>query len=576
VKTRVLASLVLAALAAAPFSVSAKPATGNLPAAAVIPTPEPTPVTPAVPTVAPGYRAPDVRPTSADIVGVTQQPFVGLALNDAIGMALLKNPDLAVSASNVKVAAYDVQEAKGANDVNFFVEPSVKHDTNPATNAFFGGGPDFQPIVQNYQTYQAGFKGQIANTGTQYNVNVQQSAVDDNTFIDAYNPYYLASLNVSITQPLLKNFGMNDAKRQILLSQVNSDATQASTLASVSTTIANVENAYWDLVAAWRNVAIQEDALRQTVLQQQSNVRQAKRGAAAPIDAVESSTQVAIYQQDVFSALQNVSELQNQLKSLILTDPSDPIWRANLVPTSSVLQLPATPTVDSLYAAALQNRPEVRQAVDAEKQANVNLAYAKNQKLPQADLQLQYEGNGFAGNALPPLDFLGTQFPPPPADTTGGLGKSYGNIGRFPTYQAGVLISTPLGNNTAKGAESAAKEQQRQAQIEKLGTAERIQYEVRNALQTYQAAQARLFAARQGREAAAQVLASEIRKFRNGESTTFLIDQRQVEFVQQEGLELQAQTDLNKAVVELQRVDGSILSQNNVSLPTLGTGAMTP
>jgi hypothetical protein len=49
-----------------------------------------------------------------------------------------------------------------------------------------------------------------------------------------------------------------------------------------------------------------------------------------------------------------------------------------------------------------------------------------------------------------------------------------------------------------------------------------------------------------------------------------------VEFVQNEGLELQAQTDLNKAVVELQRVDGSILSQNGVSLNTLGEGALKP
>jgi outer membrane protein len=93
-------------------------------------------------------------------------------------------------------------------------------------------------------------------------------------------------------------------------------------------------------------------------------------------------------------------------------------------------------------------------------------------------------------------------------------------------------------------------------------------------VQNYEASLARLFAARQAREAAAQVLASEERKFRNGESTTFLVNQRQIEFVQDQGLELSAQTDLNKAVVELQRVDGSILSQNGVSLTTLGTGAL--
>ncbi len=571
-KTRILYSLALGAvIAAAPFAAGAAP---TLPSAAAIPTPVPTPVTPAVPTVAPGYKAPDLPPTNADIVGVTQQPFVGISLDSAIGMALLKNPDLSVAAANTRVATYQVQEAKGANDVHFFVEPSVKHDTNPALNAFFSGGTDFQPYVQNYQTQEAGVQGQL-ETGTQYNINVSQSKVNDSTYINSFNPYYYGSFNISITQPLLKNFLMNDDKRQIELSIVNNDATQASTLATVSTTISNVEDAYWDLLAAWRNVAIQEDALHQTVLQQQSNVRQAKRGAAAPIDAVESSTQVAVYQQNVFSALQTVSELQNQLKSLIVTDPGDPIWRANLVPTSAVLSLPQTPSVESLLAAAMQNRPEVRQAIDAQKQANVNRAYAKNQELPQADLQLTYNGNGFAGNALPPLGgVFGTATPPPYYDGT--WGQAFANSSRFSTYSAGIQVSLPIGNNTAKGALGVADEQAHIAAVQKLGTAERIQYEVRNAVQNYQAALARLFAAREARESAAEVLASEERKFLNGESTTFLINQRQVEFVQNQGLELQAQTDLNKAVVELQRVDGSILSQNGVSLNTLGEGALKP
>lgn len=567
--TRTFTTIALATvIAAAPFAQAA--AEQSAPKAAAIPTPVPTPVAPAVPTVAPGYRAPEARPTSAEIVGVTQQPFVGISLDDAIGMALLKNPELAVAASNTRIAGYQIAEAKGAYDVRFFVTPSIKHDTNAAQNAFFSGGPGFQPIVQNYQSVQAGFEGQAID-GTQFNVNVSQSKINDNTYIDAFNPYYLASLNVSVTQPLLKNFGMNAGKQQLELSRVNSDLSQAQTLASVSTTIANVEDAYWDLVAAWRNVAIQEAALRDSVLQQQSNVRQAKRGAAAPIDAIESSTQVSTYQEQVFSALQNVSQLQNELKSLIVTDPGDPIWRANLVPTSSVLQLPASPDVDTVLADALKNRPEVREALDQQKQADIDLAYAKNQKLPQADLSVGYNGNGFAGNALPPLGgIFGTATPPP---YMGGVySQAYGNIGRFPTVNAQLQFSVPIGNDTAKAAYSAAQEQERIAAIDKMSTSERLQYEVRNAVQNYESAVAQLSAARQARESAAAVLASEERKFRNGESTTFLVDQREVEFVQAEGNELQAQTNVNKAVVELQRVDGSILATNNVSLNALGGG----
>lgn len=562
-----------AAIAAAPVAGSAagRPA---LPNRATIPTPEPSPVMPAVPTVAPGYNGPNVRPTAAGIVGVTQQPFVGITLPDAIGMALRRNPNLAIAAGNTRVASYQIEAAKGAYDVRFRIVPSVTHSTTAPQNAFFSG-PNFGPIAQNSQQIQAGIQGQLPS-GTQYSIGVTQSRIDNNSVIDAFNPYYNAALNASVTQPLLKNAGPgNEVRRQIELATINANATQAQTLATVSTTIASVENAYWDLVAAWRNVAIQEDALHQAMIQQQSNVRSARRGAVAPIDAVESSTQVAVYQNNVFAALQNVASLQNELKSLVVDNPGDPIWQANLVPTTSVQSTPNVPSLPELLATAMKNRPELARAAAQTQQAAVDLAYAKNQLKPQVDLQLNYTGNGFAGNALPPLGgAFGSATPPPYLGGT--YGQAYGNIGRFPTYTAGVVIQAPIGNHTAKADLAAAQEQARIAKISSENVDQRIALDVRNALQNYQSALSRLNSARQARQAAQAVFASELRKFHNGESTTFLVTQRQVELVQNEGLELQAQTDLNKAIVELQRVDGTILGSNNVTLTTLGEGALQP
>jgi len=577
VNTRIV-SLIVASAATMAASMPSGPAAAQgthppLSARAAVPTPQPTAVFPRIPSVARGYRAPAAQPSAANIVGVAQEPFVGLTLSDAIGMALLKNPDLSIAASNTRIASYQIQAAKGAFDVHFLLEPSVKHSTSAATNAFFAGGNDFQPIVQNVQTVQGGLKGQMPG-GQQYSVSLSQSKVNDNTYINAFNPYYPTSLNVSLTQPLLKNAGINPAKRALLLSVVNADVSESQTLADASTTIANVENEYWSLVAAWRTVAIDEQALHQAVAQQASNVRLAKQGQAAPIDAVESSTQVSTYQDRVFEDLQQVSTVQNTLKGLLVDDPANPIWRANLVPTSPVLQTPQIPSFDALLASALKNRPEVRQIADAQRQADIDLRYAKNQALPQADLQMNYQSNGYAGNALPPLGgTFGTATPPP--YMVGSAAQSYSNLwsGKFPTYSVGVVIDLPIGNTTARANLAAAREQELKAQLQGRGIRQRVVFEVRNAYQGYQTAVARLNAATQARTAAAEVYASEQRKFRNGASTTFLVLQRQIELVQAQGRELSAQTALNKAVVELQRVDGSILGANDVHLSTLGGGA---
>jgi len=595
-----LAAIVPAVVPVAPTSAQLD---GSLPRRAALPTEIPSPPLPAVPSVAPGYRAPQVEPSNPGIVGVTQSPFVGIALQDAVGMALLRNPNLAVSASNARIARYRIVQAKANFDVTLHVEPSSSFSQTPPENLFFAGpgvggygytcenpftgpypcsttGPGY--IIQHQSSFQYGLGGQGVN-GLQYSAGITQTRTYNNVIINTYNPYYLAVLNLSVTQPLLRNAGMNAVKHQLKLSFITADYDKAQALVDASNTIAQVEDAYWDLVAAWRNVAIQEEALSQAVDQQRSVVRLARRGAAPPVTAIESETQVANFQSQVFSALQNVSQLQNRLKGLIVADPGDPIWRANLVPSSPVQELPSTGDLDQIVALAEVQRPEVKQVVDQRRVADLDLAYAKNQELPQVDVVAQYFSNGFAGllAPVPKFESLGCNLPfggcpTPPPQSQGTMAQAYHNMwsGAYPEFNIGVVVNIPLENNGARGLKQTAYQEQDQAQIERQSLDQRIETEARNALQTYQSALSRLSSAGQARAAAESVYASEVRRFHNGESTTFLVLQRQVQLAQARGQELQAQTDLNKAVVELQRVEGSILTANGVDLSKLGSKAL--
>ncbi len=419
-----------------------------LPARAILPTEIPSPRTAVAPSVAPGYQAPQTAPSAAELVGIAAKPFVGISLQDAVAMALVKNPNVAVSASNFRIARYRVVQAKANFDVELRVEPSSSFSVTPPENIFFAGpgtsgtylcynsflgvyypcattGPG--NIVQHQYSFQAGVTGQSVN-GTTFGAGITQTRTYNNTIINTFNPYYQASLSVSVTQPLLRNLGMNALKRQLKLSFIDADFSEAQTLLDTSNTLAQVEDAYWDLVAAWRSVAIGEEALNEAVVQQRSVVRLAKRGAAAPIAAVESETQVANFQSQVFSALQAVSQLQNQLKSLIASDSRDPIWQANLVPSSPVQQLPGAADLGTIVAQAERNRPEVRQVQDQHRQADLDRVFAKNQALPQADVIAQYMSNGFAGQLAPVpyfesqacgLQGLPSGCPTPPPQTAG-------------------------------------------------------------------------------------------------------------------------------------------------------------
>ena len=99
---------------------------------------------------------------------------------------------------------------------------------------------------------------------------------------------------------------------------------------------------------------------------------------------------------------------------------------------------------------------------------------------------------------------------------------------------------------------------------------QRIRSESVNAIQGLREAEYRVIAARSAREAAERVLLGEQRRFQAGTSTTFLVLQRQLDVANQQGRELQAQTDLDKAIVELNRVSGGVFVQNGIDTSALG------
>jgi len=151
-------------------------------------------------------------------------------------------------------------------------------------------------------------------------------------------------------------------------------------------------------------------------------------------------------------------------------------------------------------------------------------------------------------------------------DLLGGYGQSLQNLfaNRYGNFRVGVQISLPFRNRTAEAqlGRSLVEGERIATQREQLEQA--IQVDVRNALQSMRSAEARLRAAVATREANEQQFASEQRKLDAGQSTTFLVLERQTQLTTARGLELKAQTDLNKAIADLQRATGNSLSVNSI------------
>ena len=542
-----------------------------------------------VPPVAPDFRAPQKPMPELNRVGVDMNKQRPLALRDALSMALENNKDIEVARENVRIAEFDLLGAQGAYDPRFSVSSFYERFENPISS-FLSGGQNGSTIQSDYAG-TARLEGQTPVLGGSYRLDFSSSRFTTNNEFVALNPQYPSSLSFTYTQPLWRGRKIDNSRRQIQIARKNLSLTDSQFRQRAIDTITNVQRAYWDLVFALRSLQVQRDAVTVAQTQLVHNKRLVQEGQLAPIDIVAAEAQISTYEQGVFSALEAVSGSENLLKYLIAENQSSPIWSESIVPTDPVdLQVPQVSLPDALQT-AMQNRPELQQSTVLKEINEIDQRYFKNQTKPAVDLVGTYGVNGLAGavstagvnpftasslqvrqrvdqlselSGLEPLPIVPPQTFSP--DLLGGYGQSLQNLlaNRYGNFRVGVQISLPLRNRTAEAQLGRSLVEGERIATQREQTEQSIQVDVRNALQSMRSAEARLRAAVATREANEQQFASEQRKLDAGQSTTFLVLERQTALTTAKGLELKAQTDLNKAIADLQRATGNALSVNSI------------
>jgi len=522
-------------------------------------------------------------------VGVDMNRQQPLSLREALSMALANNKEIEVARENVRIAEFDLLGAQGAYDPRITTGAFYERAENPISS-FLSGGQNGSTIQTDY-TATARLEGQSPVLGGNYRLDFSSIKLNTNNQFTALNPQYPTALTFSYTQPLWRGLKIDNSRRQIEIARKNLSLTDAQFRQRAIDTITNVQRAYWDLVFALRNLQVQRDAVSTARSQLEHNKRLVNEGQLAPIDVVAAEAQISTFEQAVFSALEEVSRSENNLKNLIAENQKAEIWNASIMPTDPVeLTVPDVSLPDALKA-AMENRPELQQSNVLREINQIDQRYYKDQTKPAIDLVGSYGVSGLAGSVssnvvnpftqsslqvrqrvdelsaivgLAPLPVIPPQTFSP--DLLGGYGQSLQNLlaNRYGTAKIGVQISLPLRNRTAE-----AQLGRSLVEGERLGTqreqlAQTIQVDVRNALQAVRSSEARLRAASATRQANEQQFSSEQRKLDAGQSTTFLVLERQTELTEARGLELKAQTDLNKAIADLQRATGNSLSVNSI------------
>ncbi len=553
-----------------------------------------------VPTVAPGYQNDDKSLPDLGRVGVDMMDQKPLGLKEAIVLALDNNKDIEVTRQNVRIAEFDLQSVRGVYEPRFSGQTYYEHAKTPIFS-FFGGGPDGS-LTTSSIVGNAGLQGSVRQTGGTFSVQADSNRGTTNNLFTTVDPTFTTNLRVQYTQPILRGRTFDQNRRQIEIAKRNLSLTDTQFRQRSIDIITNVQRAYWDLVFSLRNLQVQRDGVRDAKDQLEHNRRLVEEGQLAPIDIVAAQTQVANIEQGVYEALETVGRAENTLKNLIAQSKDDALWRESIVPTDSVdLEAPKTNLTEALEL-ALQNRPEI-EINNVQKDINaIDQRFLREQTKPQIDLIANYTLTGAAGtfnnNVVNPLGSLNTTatfntlisrvntisaqtnptLPPIPAvpvtasqtlpdNLLGGYGSALGNLfaNRYPTLRVGVQFNLPLfGDKTNKANLGRSLVQGQQIQTQRQQVEQTIQVDVRNALQAVRTSEARLRSAAISRENSAKQYESEQRKLDAGQSDVYKVLERQTALINSRSTELRAQTELNKAIADLQRATGNSLKANNV------------
>ena len=565
---------------------------------------------------------------SARLDSLIQNGVLVLSLQNAIALALENNLDLAIARYNIPIAKADVLRTRaGASFLG--VNTGVVQNTpgggvggfgSASTGAGAGGTsggaggagggagglvqstlgsgsavPSYDPDItgtvdyQNSVTplssqavygvptlHQGAFVGnfnyaQAFATGTSLSVSYNSDRLTSNSPFTFLTPELDSSFQAEIRQHLLSGFGLGPNLRFLHIARNNQRISDAAFRLQVITTITQIANIYWDLVAAYEDEQVKQRSLDYANQTLASARQQVALQAIPALDALKDEAEVANREGDLSIARSQLQFQSLLIKNALTKNLDDPILEALPVrptdlATVDVASPLATTAGDDLVQQALAHRVELRESDIDLQNRKISRDAVRNELLPQVDLVGYYGGTGLAGVNNP----LSSTPSSAPVDYAGAIANTFNNSA--PNYYVGVNVNVPLRNRVAKSDQIRSELESRQAEIRLQELRKQIRIEVRNAQFALDQSLARVNSAAKARDLSNRLftISGKEQELDAGSALQTLAARSDLALA--ESNLVAARTTYRKAQVELDRAIGRTLEQNSISLDDARNG----
>ncbi|HKN13633.1 MAG TPA: TolC family protein [Candidatus Binatus sp.] len=503
----------------------------------------------------------------------------GLTLKEAIYIAMQNNPSLKAAQLDPVASMETVREANGTFDPNLSAQGDIEKTVVPVTSALQTGGAD--AFVQKFYDWNFGLNKVSSVTNGTWGVTFNNDRSLSNSLFSGVNPSYLPTLALSLSQPLLQNFGWQFATINVRIAESGQKQAQWTYGQALQDFVQKIGGDYWNVVLSEENLEVARAALRFNLDLVRQNAISVKVGTLAPIDLQEAQSAAATAEANVYTAEANLKNSRTQLRQDVMLNPYGTFLPEEIQPlTRPNPQEQLVVDEERALELAVQYVPSLGSMREAIRDALLQVKFSENQVLPQLNLGAQFGLTSTSGTTPCQKPFgtpvIGSGNCTPagfPSDSGNKLpfGGIYGDaLDRlwgftYYNYAAVLTFQMPLDNAVARAALAQARVQYEQQRVLYRAALSQAVVNVESSLANLYADQKRASATASATYYARQSLHDEQVRFRVGLATTHDLLQFQEEEVSAEGNQVQAEVDLENAKLALAHSDGTLLQQFNIN-----------
>lgn len=483
----------------------------------------------------------------------TNAPAVrALSLPDCIQEALTHNLDVQIVRYNPQISLYNLNAAYSGYDPTLNISGQHNYDVS-------GGGLNANQLaIPSSTSDQNSFNSDIGGSlpwGLKYDFSGNVSDKYGTTYSGTTNilarPFENSggSIQVGLTQPLLKNFWIDTTRLNIRVAKNKLQQSEQGLRLQIIFTATAVANAYYELIFARENAKVQQQALELAQTQLGQDRQRVQLGSLAPLDVKQDEAQAAQSKASLIAAQNTLSIDQNALKSL-LSDTNYLSWHATDIQPAETLEAPLQLfDLQDSWNKGMSGRPDLLQARLNVEQQGIQLKFYRNQLFPELDLIGTY---GFNGGGSGSQEF------------SGAFGRI--NEGNQPFYTYGAQLSVPLGNIGPRNQYKVTKATRQQVVLQLKQLEQNVMVQIDNAVKQAQSTYESVDATRQARIYAEAAFDAEQKKYAVGKSTTFTVLQLQTALTTARSNEIRALANYNEALANLAAQEGSTLERNGINI----------